>query len=124
MSPRSVLNQVKERYPALTKLPALQLKLVEMAILYARDLVEDGDILSDKEHKDLLREVGPRGGLTPGKRLRAYRLREGLNQEQLAKKSGISQANISAMERDRRPIGLSVSKRLASVLNFNYKRFL
>ena len=124
MSPRSVLNQVKQRYPDLCKLPTAQLKLVEKAILYAKNLGEDSDVLSDKEHKALLAEIGPKEGLTPGKRLRAYRLRQELNQEQLAKNSGISQANNSAMERDKRTIGLNVAKKLGKVLKFNYKKIL
>lgn len=124
MSPKSVIQQVKKRYPALADLPKPQLKMVEKALLYARNLGAESDLLSTKEHEALIKEIGPKGGHTPGTRLRAYRLRQGFNQQQLADKSGISQANISAMEQGRRSIGLNVAKKLAKVLTIHYQRLL
>lgn len=56
--------------------------------------------------------------------LRAARHREGLTQKELALGSGIPQAHISQMERGRIAIGVTRAKKLAKVLNANYKMFL
>jgi len=56
--------------------------------------------------------------------LRAARHREGLTQKELALGSGIPQAHISQMERSRIAIGVTRAKKLAKVLNTNYKMFL
>ena len=61
---------------------------------------------------------------TPGKLLRAYRERAGLSVIELAKKVGTSYPNISAIENDRRVIGLRMAKKLGKVLNVEYTRFL
>ena len=61
---------------------------------------------------------------TPGKVLQAYRERAGLSIVNLAEKTGIKYTNISAMEHDNRVIGLSVAKKLASVLNCDFTKFL
>lgn len=53
--------------------------------------------------------------------LRGARFREGLTQKELAKRSGISQENISKMENGKRPIGIKVAKKLANVLNIDFK---
>ena len=52
-----------------------------------------------------------------GLTLRGARYREGLSQKELAKRSGVSQENISRMENGKRPIGVNVAKKLAKVLN-------
>jgi DNA-binding XRE family transcriptional regulator len=54
-----------------------------------------------------------RGGLV----LRGARYREGLSQKELAKRSGVSQENISKMENGQRAIGIQVAKKLAKVLH-------
>jgi DNA-binding XRE family transcriptional regulator len=61
---------------------------------------------------------------TQGLILGAYRKREGLSLSELAKKTGISYTNISAMEHDRRAIGITSAKRLAKALGFDYRRLL
>lgn len=71
-----------------------------------------------------MKELEPKGGMTPGVRLKVYRLREELTQQQLAKKSGISQANISAMEKGTRAIGLNVAKKLSKILKCDYKKLV
>ena len=71
-----------------------------------------------------MKELEPKEGMTPGVRLKIYRLREELTQQELAKKSGISQANISAMEKGSRPIGLNVAKKLAKILKFDCKKLI
>jgi DNA-binding XRE family transcriptional regulator len=124
MSPAAILKAVKARYPELKRLPKDRLRLVEQAIVFASRIPPSDELLTSKEHDELINKLGPPGGMTPGYRLRAYRYREELTQQELAKKSGISQANISAMEKDRRPIGLNAAKKLADILNCDYKRLV
>jgi ribosome-binding protein aMBF1 (putative translation factor) len=54
-----------------------------------------------------------------GLALRGARFREGLSQKELAKRSGVSQENISRMENGQRVIGEEVAKKLAKALNIN-----
>ncbi|MCF7915807.1 MAG: helix-turn-helix domain-containing protein, partial [Spirochaetaceae bacterium] len=61
---------------------------------------------------------------TPGKLLQAYRLREGLTLVQLAEKIGTKYPNLSAMENDRRTIGLAMAKKLGQVLNVDFEKFI
>jgi transcriptional regulator with XRE-family HTH domain len=56
--------------------------------------------------------------------LRAYRLRERLTQVQLADLAGIPRRHISDMENGRRPIGKENAKKLADVLNTDYRMLL
>ncbi len=59
-----------------------------------------------------------------GVTLRGARKREGLTQRRLAGLLGISQAHISEMEHGKRPIGKEMAKRLAKVLQVDYRVFL
>lgn len=52
----------------------------------------------------------------------AYREREGLTLVQLAEKVGTKYTAISAMENNRRPIGLIMAKKLGKALNVDYKK--
>lgn len=61
---------------------------------------------------------------TPGKRLVGARYKEDMTQEQLAKASGIPRRHISEIENNRRTIGKERAKRLAEVLNVDYRVFL
>ena len=54
-----------------------------------------------------------------GLALRGARYREGMSQKELAKRSGVSQENISRMENGRRPVGDKVAKKLAKVLHID-----
>lgn len=56
--------------------------------------------------------------------LRGARYREGLSQKELARRTGISQDNISKMENGKRSIGEKTAKTLAAALNVDYKMFL
>jgi transcriptional regulator with XRE-family HTH domain len=56
--------------------------------------------------------------------LRGYRLREGLTQEQLAKKLKALQSHVSQMEHSKRPIGKAMAKKLAKIFNTDYRIFL
>jgi transcriptional regulator with XRE-family HTH domain len=55
--------------------------------------------------------------------LRGIRLREDMAQVELAKLTGISRSNITAMEHGKRPIGKETAKKLATVLRYDYCRF-
>ena len=61
---------------------------------------------------------------TPGKLLRAYRERAGLSIVELARTIGTQYPNISAIENDRRTIGLRVAKKLGKALNIDFLKFL
>ena len=92
---------------------------------YPDALVKDSDNDDDFvkfEDTDLYREI--KTNMTPGSLLSAYRSREGLSLTELAKRTGISYTNISAMENDRRVIGLNVAKKLANALNCEYTDLL
>ncbi len=56
--------------------------------------------------------------------LAGARKREDLTQAQLGEMIGVSQYNISKMERGHRPIGKDIAKRLAKVFKCDYRVFL
>lgn len=56
--------------------------------------------------------------------LRGARYRENLSQKELAKRSKVTQDDISKIENGKRTIGEKVAKRLARVLNIDYKMLL
>jgi DNA-binding XRE family transcriptional regulator len=57
----------------------------------------------------------------PGIALRGARYREGLSQKELAKRTGITQDNISKMENGKRVIGEKVAKKLAKALKIDFE---
>jgi len=59
-----------------------------------------------------------------GLALRGARFREGFSQKELAKRSGVSQDNISRMENGKRVIGEKIAKKLAKILHVDYRMFL
>jgi DNA-binding XRE family transcriptional regulator len=61
---------------------------------------------------------------SPGVSLQGARHKEGLTQGELAKLLGVRQENLSKMENGKRPISLAMAKRLAKVLNIDYRVFL
>lgn len=81
------------------------------------------DYLTTSEMRQILKEKDPLIG-TIGGTVRAYRNREGFTQQELARRSGIKQSHISEIEKNRRPVGLQVAKKLAKALNVDYRRFL
>jgi len=60
----------------------------------------------------------------PALLLKGLRYKEGLSQVQFAKKIGVSQANLSAMENGRRSIGKEIAKRIAKCFKVDYRLFL
>ena len=86
-----------------------------------------------REEKPALPPVDDRDWLTieevfpdfhAGDGLRGIRYRENISQRQLARLTGVSVQNISAMENGRRPIGKEMAKRLAKVLNTDWRLLL
>lgn len=60
----------------------------------------------------------------PGACLQGARIKEGLTQIDLAAKLEISQSNLSKMELGKRFIGKAMAKRIADILNVDYRIFL
>lgn len=56
--------------------------------------------------------------------LRGIRYRESMSQKELAKKSKVSQNEISKIENGKRAVGEKVAKRLAKALNIDYRLLL
>ncbi len=61
---------------------------------------------------------------TPGYYLRLYRQRAELTQTELADKTGIRQHHLSEMENNKRMLGKANAKKLAGILDFDYRRLL
>lgn len=118
-----ILQIVKEKFPELESLPEVKLRVVEKAISYASEIGEKHDLISPDEHNEFIAKLGVKKWHS-GCSLRAYRLRQDLTQQDLAKKAKISQANISAMESGKRPIGLQSAKKLAKALRCRHQRLL
>jgi DNA-binding transcriptional regulator YiaG len=95
------------------RLPAEKIRKIREAVAF---------ILEAEEGSLPLEEFFPE--LHPGSAIRGLRLREGLTQEQLARRLGIKRTNLSEMENGKRPIGKNMAKRLAEVLKTDYKVFL
>jgi len=77
---------------------------------------------TDEKERYTSEEVFP--GFHAGHSLRGARYREDVSQRQLAKLTGVSVQNISAMENGRRPIGKDMAKRFAKVLNVDWRLLL
>lgn len=82
---------------------------------------EESPVTEEKEWYTT-EEVFP--GFHSGHTLRGARYREDVSQRQLARLTGVSVQNISAMENGRRPIGKDVAKRLAAALNIDWRQLL
>lgn len=123
MTKQALLKKVSERVPELKELRRGKLKLIKRVIEETAQIVKRSDVLDDTETESFLKKLSKDVG-TPGHFLRAYRKREGLTQVELSKKSGIRQAHISEMELGRRTIGIHSAKKLAKVLNCDYRRLV
>lgn len=82
----------------------------------------DDEVLELWDDTDIAKEIKTRK--TPGRTLAIYRERSEMTLVQLAEKVGTKYTNISAMENDRRTIGLRMAKKLGEVLNVDYTKFL
>lgn len=61
---------------------------------------------------------------SPCKRLRGLRVREGINQTEMANRLGLRQHHVSDFETGRRPISVEMAKRIGTVFHVSYKVFL
>ncbi len=61
---------------------------------------------------------------TPGIALRGVRLRLEMTQKEMAAKIGMTQGDLSKMEKGERPIGKKLALRIGKALGVDYKRFL
>ena len=61
---------------------------------------------------------------TPGYYLRLYRLRASLTQAQLAGQTGIHRRHISEMENNKRSIDKALARKLAHILDFDYRKVI
>ena len=84
------------------------------------------EILSSslKRHKKHAEELLTDQKVAPSKILKTQREKMGFSLSELAKKTGLAKSNLSAMENDKRPIGLKVAKMLSQVLGISYKALL
>lgn len=124
MTKKFILKNIEQKFPEIFMLPKHELNLIVKALLYAVKLPSSGELLDKEEHNYLIKSITRKGKTGPANSLLAYRLREGFTQKALAKKSLISQANLSAMENGKRPIGLNVAKKLSKILKCDYKKLV
>jgi ribosome-binding protein aMBF1 (putative translation factor) len=80
---------------------------------------ESDSIPWEKLAEDRIKKYGK-----PAIALRGARYREGLSQKELARRTGITQDNISKMENGKRVIGEKVAKKLAKALNIDFEHLI
>lgn len=94
----------------------IPLKEVEQLELFLRKYSEDDSVDWHVVAKESIAKHGQAGLV-----LRGARFRENMTQKELAKKSGVSQENISRIENGKRSVGEKLAKKLAKPLKINYK---
>ena len=80
---------------------------------------KDGAGSKDFVFGELISEFGE-----PAVLLKGLRTKENLSQVVFAKTIDVTQANLSAMENGRRPIGKTIAKRIANKFEVDYRLFL
>ncbi len=96
------------------KLTFVPAKHIEKLEAFLEKYGESDSIPWEELAKDRIAKYG-KAGLA----LRGARYREGISQKALAKKTGISQENISKMENGQRTIGEKVARKLAKALHID-----
>ena len=125
MTASALLKKVMAVYPeAFEDLSQPKLRLVKEAVLYASKVSATQDTLESDDHKNLISSLSGKDALSPGDKLKAYRLRADLSQVSLSKKAGVSQSNIAAMEAGKRTIGLTSAKKLAKALKCDFRKLV
>jgi len=61
---------------------------------------------------------------TVGYYLKIYRSRKSLTQKELAELTGLRQHHLSEMENNKRPIGKGMAKKIAVILDIDYRKLL
>lgn len=116
--------------PAVTKKPHTDDDKVKLTLLVRRQNAAKirayaRAVEADEERKYAVEEVFPEYiGKEQQVALRAYRTREGVTQQQLARMTGIPQRHISEMENGKRNIGKERARKIASALDVSDYRFL
>ena len=87
------------------------------------ELVHESQVEENVPADDVLRDVYRKCGKT-GSVIRGLRAREDMTQIQLARKLGVTQGDLSKMEKGKRPVGKEMARRLAKVLNTDYRVFI
>ena len=108
-----VVVEMPGKVKKLTFVPAKHLEKLEA---FLQKYGESESISWEQLAKDDIARYGKAGIV-----LRGARYREGLSQKELAKRTGISQENISKMENGQRAIGKKVAKKLARVLRMDFE---
>ena len=108
-----VVIEMPGKAKKLTFIPAKHLQKLED---FLKKYGESESIPWEELAKDRIAKYGKTGIV-----LRGARYREGLSQKELAKRTGISQENISKMENGQRPIGEKVAKKLAKALRIDFE---
>ncbi|MDO8953311.1 MAG: helix-turn-helix transcriptional regulator [Gammaproteobacteria bacterium] len=80
---------------------------------------DEGSVSSEVIFAELNNRYTQAGAL-----LKDVRAREDLTQVEFAKKIGVTQANLSAMENGKRPIGKIIAKRIEQIFKADYRYFL
>ncbi len=99
-----------------------QKEVVELITKFGGEIINQDDELINWKDTEFFKETV--GEDTPAMRLKTCRKADGLTQTELANLLGISQSHVSEMEKNKRPIGLKMAKRIGKVLNIGYKVFL
>ena len=82
----------------------------------------DGALVPAQTLHDEIRQRYGDAYRTPGYYLRGYRLRANLTQVQLAGQAGIHRRHLSEMENNNRPVDKTLARKLALILNFDYRK--
>ena len=99
-------------------LPLIMEKFPHAHIIYSPDDYE----LEDATAASWFKETEEKLQAEPGRRLNAYRWRAGgMTQQQLAERSGVARETISRIENGKMQISTAIAKRIAPILNVNYK---
>ena len=117
-------------YKNLFEIPLDEAKIIEQAIEWVRQSVRSGENeIVGHDWDGVFKKSRDRiGGITAYRktaaRLRGARFREGYTQEKLAKKLGIRQSNLSAIETAKAPVGKRLAMKFAKVFKSDYRLFL
>lgn len=127
MSAHTKTHHIKEdAFEVVVKMPG---KKTRQSYIPTRFLRQFESFLEEHEKSDSIdwREVA-KDSITKHKQagmvLRGARFRESMTQKELAKRSGVSQDNISRIENGKRIVGEKVAKKLAKPLKINYRLLL
>jgi plasmid maintenance system antidote protein VapI len=98
---------------------AIPKKIAEKYKVVSDSKVSEESILANDFFADLDKKFTRAGVLLQG-----TRYRENMIQKDFAEKIGVTQADLSKMEKGTRPIGKTVAKRIAKLFGVDYRYFL